>query len=89
MVTFKPRHLAPHYRLLHRIVASIVEPTGHFSDISDTRADFLYAVGRGYSIDLTHRIWSGIKSYSHRPSGIVEVPYASLISRFCLSQSVQ
>ncbi|KAL6984445.1 hypothetical protein U1Q18_017822, partial [Sarracenia purpurea var. burkii] len=42
MVMLKPRHLAFHYRRLHRIMASVVDHTGHFSDISTTRDDLLY-----------------------------------------------
>ncbi|KAL6986234.1 hypothetical protein U1Q18_019602 [Sarracenia purpurea var. burkii] len=91
-----PRVYAPQYSFAEsvrlsrfEIVASVVEPTGHLSDISATRADLLYAVSRGYSIDLAHRIWSGIMSYSHHPSGTAGVPYASFISKFYLSQSVQ
>ncbi|KAL6961286.1 hypothetical protein U1Q18_039052, partial [Sarracenia purpurea var. burkii] len=78
MVTLNPHHLTPHYRLLHRIVASVVEPTGHLSDISATRADFLYVVGRGYSIYLAHRMWSSIMSYSRHPPGTTGVPSESL-----------
>ncbi|KAL6963041.1 hypothetical protein U1Q18_038006 [Sarracenia purpurea var. burkii] len=89
MVTLKPHHLAPHYRLLHRITTFVVEPTGYLSDMSATRADLLYAFGRCYSIDLAHRMWSGIMSYSRHAPGIVGIPYASHISMFCIFQFVQ
>ncbi|KAL6966833.1 hypothetical protein U1Q18_032627 [Sarracenia purpurea var. burkii] len=85
MVTRKPHHLAFYYRLLPRIVASVVKSSRHLSDISATRVDLLYVVGRGYSINLANHIWSHIMSYFHHPPGTAGILYASLISKFFLS----
>ncbi|KAL6981043.1 hypothetical protein U1Q18_022674, partial [Sarracenia purpurea var. burkii] len=45
-------------------------------------------IGRDYSIKLAYHIWFGIMTYSRHPPGTPGIPYASLISQFCIAQYV-
>ncbi|KAL6956557.1 hypothetical protein U1Q18_040639 [Sarracenia purpurea var. burkii] len=51
--TLTQSHLSPPYRALNQIVSSVIAPIGHELNIPSSRALLLYAIGKGYSYDLT------------------------------------
>ncbi|KAH7837875.1 hypothetical protein Vadar_019190 [Vaccinium darrowii] len=80
--------LAPHYRLLNKIVCAFINPSDNISHISPGRQLLLYGIGRGYSFDLATKIWKDVYQYTHHPPGTSALPYISLLTRFMVLHSV-
>ncbi|KAH7846771.1 hypothetical protein Vadar_017946 [Vaccinium darrowii] len=80
--------LAPHYRLLNKIVCAFIDPSDNISHISPSRQLLLYGIGRGYSFDLATKIWKDVYQYTHHPPGTSALPYISLLTRFMVLHSV-
>lgn len=78
--------LAPHYRLLNKIVCAFIDPSDNISHISPGRQLLLY--GRGYSFDLATKIWKDVYQYTHHPPGTSALPYISLLTRFMILHNV-
>ncbi|KAG5530747.1 hypothetical protein RHGRI_025647 [Rhododendron griersonianum] len=80
--------MSPHYRMLNKIVCSLIEPNDHSHSVNFPRACLLYAIGRGYSIDLASKIWWQIYVYATRAPGTAGLPFQSLLTRFMLDKDV-
>ncbi|KAG5540216.1 hypothetical protein RHGRI_020439 [Rhododendron griersonianum] len=80
--------MSPHYHMLNKIVCSLIEPNDHSHGVNFPRACLLYAIGRGYSIDLASKIWWQIYVYATRAPGTAGLPFQSLLTRFMLGKDV-
>ncbi|KAG5544808.1 hypothetical protein RHGRI_017303 [Rhododendron griersonianum] len=74
--------------MLNKIVCSLIEPNDHSHSVNFPRACLLYAIGRGYSIDLASKIWWQIYVYATRAPGTAGLPFQSLLTRFMLDKDI-
>ncbi|KAH7843680.1 hypothetical protein Vadar_019485 [Vaccinium darrowii] len=84
----KQGDLAPHYRLLNKIVCALIDPSDNISHVYSDRSMLLYGIGRGYSFDLATKIWEDVYQYTHHPPETAALPYISLLTRFMLLNNV-
>ncbi|KAG5531342.1 hypothetical protein RHGRI_026084 [Rhododendron griersonianum] len=80
--------LASQYRILNKIMTSVISPSDNISDVNKERVLFLYGLGRGFSVDLAWVLWLEIYNYVKHPPGTVALPHISLLTRFMRSKLV-
>ncbi|KAL6962565.1 hypothetical protein U1Q18_037523, partial [Sarracenia purpurea var. burkii] len=72
-------NLTPHYRVLHCLVVSFIDPINPLSDISIFRCQLLSGISRDYTFDLPRHIWSLIARFGNSLIHGLGMPFFSII----------
>lgn len=80
--------IPPDYLVLSRVVLTNLYPTIHHSDIGLDRATLLYALLNDVPIDLGRHLCRVILEAYRSNKIMTELPFASLVTRIVLFQSV-
>ncbi|KAB1219727.1 hypothetical protein CJ030_MR3G019180 [Morella rubra] len=75
--------LLPFWRIMHLILCSSIDPKKHTTELSYSRAEFLYlAVVRGLPIDIASYIYLSIRAEALKTDATISLPHGILLTQF-------
>ncbi|KAB1203449.1 hypothetical protein CJ030_MR8G026779 [Morella rubra] len=75
--------LLPFWRIMHLILCSSIDPKKHTTELSYSRAEFLYlAVVRGLPVDIASYIYLSIRAEALKTDATISLPHGILLTQF-------
>ncbi|KAB1218831.1 hypothetical protein CJ030_MR3G007330 [Morella rubra] len=75
--------LLPFWRIMHLILCSSIDPKKHTTELSYSRAEFLYlVVVRGLPVDIASYIYLSIRAEALKTDATISLPHGILLTQF-------